>query len=115
MPYHTDLASLKREVRIETYRTRGPGGQHRNVTDSAVRLTHLPSGVVVTAADSRSQHQNRAKAFERLIRRLQVLNRVHPRRIATQRTPQARERTLAEKKRRQQLKAKRRPVASDQQ
>jgi ribosome-associated protein len=114
MSYHTDLASLKREVKIETFRSGGPGGQHRNVTDSAVRLTHLPSGVVVTAADSRSQHQNRTKAFERLIRRLHVLNRVRPRRIPTRRTFQAKERMLAEKKQRHELKAKRRPISSDE-
>jgi ribosome-associated protein len=70
---------------------------------------------VVTTADSRSQHQNKNKAFERLIGRLRVLNRVRARRIPTRRTFQAKERTLAEKKRRQELKAKRRPISSDEQ
>jgi len=60
---------------VYTYRAGGPGGQHRNVTDSAVRLAHPPSGVTVTATESRSQHRNREVAFERLIRRLQALNR----------------------------------------
>jgi protein subunit release factor A len=113
MVYHTDRRSLEREVKVETYRTGGPGGQHRNVTDSAVRLTHLPSMVVVTSADSRSQHQNKEKAFDRLRRRLQALNRVPPPRIPTRRSRAAKERTLSEKKRRQRVKAARRPVSGD--
>lgn len=56
----------QQDVRTDTFRASGPGGQHRNKTDSGVRLTHLPSGVVVTATEDRSQHRNRAAAWERL-------------------------------------------------
>lgn len=58
------------EVRVDTFRSSGAGGQHRNKTDSGVRLTHLPSGLVVTATEERSQHQNRAVAWQRLTDRL---------------------------------------------
>jgi len=51
---------------VETYRASGPGGQHRNKTDSAVRLTHKPTGVSVTATERRSQHENRRVAMKRL-------------------------------------------------
>lgn len=50
----------------ETYRASGPGGQHRNKVSSAVRLRHIPSGLVVTAAECRSQHENRAVAVRRM-------------------------------------------------
>ncbi len=51
---------------VETYRASGPGGQHRNKRDSAVRLTHRPTGVVATATERRSQHENRRRAVKRL-------------------------------------------------
>ena len=51
---------------VETYRGSGPGGQHRNKRDSAVRLTHKPTGVVATATERRSQHENRRRAVKRL-------------------------------------------------
>jgi len=60
--------ALLAQCRLERFRTSGPGGQHRNKTDSAVRLTHQPTGAVGYASERRSQHQNRATALARLRR-----------------------------------------------
>ncbi|MDX1577258.1 MAG: peptide chain release factor-like protein, partial [Gemmatimonadota bacterium] len=61
---------LLAECSIETFRAGGPGGQHQNKTESAVRLTHEPTGIVVTARDSRSQSRNRGIALDRLRREI---------------------------------------------
>jgi len=63
---------LLAECTVETYRSGGPGGQHRNKTDSAVRLTHRPTGVVATATERRSQHENRHRAIGRLRKAIAV-------------------------------------------
>jgi protein subunit release factor B len=81
--YNTDPEVLKKEVIVETYRSRGPGGQRKNKTETAVRLKHLPSGISVIATEYRSQSQNRKLAFERLQRRLHKLNRPQKHRIPT--------------------------------
>src|SRR5512139_305310 len=97
-PYATDRETLEREVVVEVFRASGPGGQHVNRTESALRLTHPPSGVVVIAQDSPSQHRNRDIAFARLAERLEKLNHVPKKRVPTRPTKGSRERRLGEKK-----------------
>jgi ribosome-associated protein len=98
-PYSTDRPTLEREVEVQVFRASGPGGQHVNKTESALRLTHLPSGVVVTVQDSPSQHRNRETAFERLVKKLERLNHVPRKRVKTRPTRASKERRIEAKKR----------------
>lgn len=73
----------EQDIRIDFFRGSGPGGQHRNTSETGVRITHLPTGVVVTATESRSRHQNLQRAMVRLEKKLAARLRRKSPRIAT--------------------------------
>lgn len=100
--------ALLAECREEFFVGGGPGGQHRNKTASAVRLLHLPTGVLVTATERRSQAQNRAAALGRLRERLAALSFVPKERRPTRATRGSQERRLEAKRLRARTKAGRR-------
>ena len=95
---------LLRECTVDTFRSSGPGGQHVNKTETAVRLTHQPSGVTVTSREERSQYRNKKLCLEKLRRRIELLNFRPAKRIATRAKRGARNRTLAAKAKRSLLK-----------
>lgn len=100
--------ALLAECRVETFRSGGPGGQHQNVTESGVRLVHLPTGIRVSSRQERSQHRNRALALARLRAKLEALHRKTKPRIETKvpRVEKARRREA--KRRRGEIKRSRR-------
>ncbi len=90
--------NLLAECDVQFFKGSGPGGQHRNKTETAVRLTHRPTQLVVTATERRSQLQNRGEALARLRATLIRLSYVAPRRVATKPTRGSKERRLTAKK-----------------
>ena len=89
-----DIDALARECEITFHRASGPGGQHRNKVETAVRVRHLPTGLVARASERRSREQNRREALRRLAERIAERNRPRPPRIPTakSRADHARER-----------------------
>ncbi|MEX2472527.1 MAG: peptide chain release factor-like protein [Gemmatimonadota bacterium] len=104
---------LLAECRVETFAAGGPGGQHQNRTESAVRLTHGPTGIQVVAREERSQHRNRQKALERLREALEEHNRVPEERKETKVPRREKRKRLEKKKQRSRKKKLRKPPDPD--
>lgn len=102
------------EIEMDFFKSSGPGGQHKNVTESAVRVRHLPTGIVVVSAGSRSQHRNKELALEELERRLELRNRRRTPRVPTRPTHASRARRLQQKQQRSATKRTRRPPNADE-
>ena len=105
---------LLRECEVDTFRSSGPGGQHVNKTESAVRLRHLPSGVVVTSQQERSQHQNKSLCLRKLREKVAKLNHRPAKRVPTRVPRSAKNRTLEEKARRSRIKRLRSKPSTDE-
>jgi peptide chain release factor 2 len=105
---------LLRECEVDTFRSSGPGGQHVNKTESAVRLTHLPSGVVVSSQQERSQHRNKALCLQKLRKKIEKLNYRAPKRVPTKVPPAVKNRVLEDKTRRARIKRLRSKPGTDE-
>lgn len=95
---------MNKDVDITYFRASGPGGQHRNKTETGVRIRHRPTGIVVTATESRSRSLNLRRAFARLEERLAARRRRPKPRLPTRPTRASREKRLAAKKQRGEIK-----------
>lgn len=112
--YPTDRESLERDCDMEFFIATGPGGQNRNKVETGVRLTHRPTGIVVTATERRSQHANREAAYARMAERLEEMQREVKPRVPSRLNRTDRERRLAEKRRASAIKRLRGAPASDE-
>ena len=107
-------ADLLRECEVETFRASGPGGQHVNKTESAVRLRHLRTGVVVSSQQERSQHRNKGICLAKLRNKIAELNYRRPKRVPTRVPRSAKNRTLEIKAHRSQIKRLRSKPSGDE-
>jgi len=95
---------LLRECEVETFRSSGPGGQHVNKTESAVRLRHTASGIVVTSQEERSQYRNKALCLQKLRKKIEKLNHRPAKRVPTRVPRSVKIRTLESKARKSRVK-----------
>ena len=99
--------TLLSKCKVETFRSSGKGGQHANKTESAVRLTHIKSGIQVMCQDERSQHLNKIKCIKELRLRIEKNNYIPPKRIRTKPSRGSIERRLLTKKNKSEKKKNR--------
>jgi len=104
------ISALKGDVEITAFKSGGPGGQHKNKTESAVRIKHLPTGIMVMATESRSQIKNRELAWQRLIEKLAKRRQKRKPRLRTRPSKAAKEKRLEKKMRRSSKKQARQKI-----
>lgn len=92
-----DDEELLSQCKVSAYRSSGSGGQHVNVTDSAVRLVHIPTGIVVTSQKGRSQYSNKLDCIQKLREKVAKLNYRAPKRIPTKMSKTVKNKNLAKK------------------
>lgn len=109
-----DDEKLLNECRVDTFRASGKGGQHTNVTDSAVRLTHLPTGIVVTSQKERSQHLNKLDCLRKLREKFRRIHQKKKPRIPTKVPLAAVKKRVELKRKRSMQKVMRREVEVDE-
>jgi len=108
-----DDEGLLLQCRVDAYRASGKGGQHVNVTDSAVRLTHIPTGIVVTCQRGRSQFFNKKECLVKLRKKVDQLNYKKPKRVPTKVSRSAIRKAKEEKQKKAKQKELRRPPKFD--
>lgn len=108
-----DPVRLERETQVSYFRSPGPGGQKKNKTETAVRLKHIPSGIMTVSTRHRSRMRNREAAFERLAAKIEERMRPERPRKPTRKSRGAVEAVLEQKRRRSRLKRLRGPVRAD--
>lgn len=111
--YPTDRESLERDCDMEFFVAGGPGGQHRNKVETGVRLTHRPTGVVITATERRSQSANRDAAYERMAEKLEKLQRLRKPRKAMKPSAESKRKRVEEKRMRSERKRARAKIKSE--
>jgi len=99
VPIPDSNEELLKECTVDTFRAGGKGGQHLNKTESAVRMIHLPTGIIVTCQDERSQYQNKRKCLIQLREKLEESSYRPPKRIPTKKPRAAKEKIMKIKKR----------------
>ncbi len=104
---------LLKECQFDTFRSSGAGGQHINVTDSAVRLTHMPTGIIVASQKERSQHLNKQECLRKLRYKVAQLNYRKPKRIATRMPRSVKLKNREKKKKESEKKKLRRPPSQN--
>jgi protein subunit release factor B len=112
--YSTERGALERDCELEFFIAGGPGGQHRNKVETGVRLTHRPTGLVVTATERRSQSANREAAYTRMAGRLAELQRVRKPRRPTRPHAAAKRERIEGKRRRGAVKRARTQKVDDE-